>query len=190
MTTFKEYKEINEDMQDKIVTLLYLAESGTQLNESTFVGELTEAQEALIIEGVNDWLEKVGMKLHKGKGIVDYIKQFSVGAGKMILAAVKKDKKAVKEIANNFDKAELIDFLLKLDMATLHLLSAPIHFINAITGWDLEANLKHMAKGTKGIIDTVKQAFETIKKHITKLVGDDSDGIKAVNNLQKALIPA
>lgn len=195
MIGFKEYnesiaqKQMTETIQDKIALLTYIVENDKMLNESYDIENLTEAQEVLIVEGVNGWLGKIGMKLHKGDGIISYIKQFVGGAGKLILAAIKGDKEEVKKIASSLEKAEVVDFLLKLDMVTLHLLSAPIHFIHGITGWDLEADLKHMVKGTKGVIDTVKKAFSTIKNNIKYLFGDNTEGLNAVNNLELALIP-
>ena len=180
---FLSEKIVTEDMQDKINILMYLSEN-EMINES-----LDTMNEAEVLEGVNNWLGKIGMKLHKGDGIIDYIKQFSTGAGKLIMAAIKGDKEKVKEIADSLEKAKVIDFLLKLDMVTLHLLSAPIHFIHGITGWDLEANLKHMVKGAESIIDMVKKAFGTIRDNIKNLAGNDKQGRVALNNLENVFIP-
>jgi hypothetical protein len=110
------------------------------------------------------------MKLHKGDGIIDYIKQFSTGAGKLVLAAIKGDKEKVKEISKSLDKAKVVDFLLKLDMATLHIVTGPIHFIDAVTGWDLMANIKHLSKGAKDILKTFYDAIKTVKDSITHML--------------------
>jgi len=175
MIKFKDFneslknKDLSEEMQDKIALLMYISENEDMINESYDLENLTEAQEELIIEGANDWLEKVGMKLHKGKGIIDYLASFTKGAGKLIMAAIKKDEEEVKKIASNFKKEDVVDFLLKLDMATMHIVTGPIHFVDAVTGWDLMANIKHAAEGAK---DKLKLFYDAIQKV--------KDSIKAV----------
>jgi len=158
---FKGYKQnINESInyQTKLQTLIYLSEQ-----------DLDSMNESDLNEGVNDWLGKVGLKLHKGDGILDYIKQFTTGSGKLVMAALKGDKDKVKEIARSLDRSKVIDFLLKLDMATLHLVTGPIHFVDAVTGWDLMANLKGAAKQAKNLVDVFKDAILKVKDSAMEL---------------------
>lgn len=179
MKTFKEFKKelIISEMEDKVTTLLWLSENEDILNES-----LETLNEDELVEGINDWLGKVGMKLHKGDGIIDYIKQFTGGAGKLILAAIKGDKKKVKEIADSLEKEKVVDFLLKLDMATMHVVTGPIHFIDAITGWDLMVNLKHAAHGASDLLKGFYDAIKKVKDTIVKVL----DGEKKEKMLQVA----
>jgi len=185
MITFKRFaeskknKDLTEEMQDKIALLLYMSENEEMINESYNLENLTEAQEEMIIEGVNDWLGKIGMKLHKGNGIIDYLLQFGKGAGQLIMAAIKKDDAKVKEIASGFTKEKVVDFLLKLDVATLHIVTEPIHFIDAVTGWDLMANIKEAAKSAKDKLQAFYDAMKRVK-----------DSIKAVlsGNRQKKML--
>jgi hypothetical protein len=163
MIKFKEYNDqlkLQEEMEDKIAILMYLTESEELVNESA-INELTLLTEAEAVKKANGWLSKIGMKLHKGKGIIDYIKQFTGTIGKMILAAIKGDKEAVKKHSEGIEKHEVMDFLLKLDMATMHIVTGPIHFIDAITGWDLMVNIKHAAEGA---VDKLKAFYDGIKK--------------------------
>jgi len=169
----KEMALMSEDMQDKIALLMYMAENDESINESYDMENLTEAQEEVIVEGVNDWLGKIGMKLHKGDGIISYMKQFIGGAGKLIVAAVKGDKEEVKKIASSLDKAKVMDFLLKLDMATMHVVTGPIHFIDAVTGWDLMVNLKHAAEGAKNMLHSFYKAMADVKDSIKDVLGGD-----------------
>lgn len=183
MITYKEFKQqsmLTEDMEDKIALLMFIAENEI-LNES-----LDTMNEAELVEGINDWLGKVGMKLHKGDGIIDYIKQFTGGAGKLIMAAVKGDKKKVKEIADSLDKAKVIDFLLKLDMATMHIVTGPIHFVDAVTGWDLMANLKHAAKGAADMLKTFYDAIKKVKDSIVRVLDGEKQQkmLKVAGNLE------
>jgi len=188
MIKFKEFNEnlknkgLSEEMQDKIALLMYISENEDMINESYDLENLTEAQEELIIEGVNDWLEKVGMKLHKGKGIIDYLASFTKGAGKLIMAAIKKDKEEVKKIASNFKKEDVVDFLLKLDMATMHIVTGPIHFIDAVTGWDLMANIKHATESAKDKLKLFYDAIQKVKDSIQAVL----DGKKKERMLKVA----
>jgi len=188
MVGFKEYKETIE-IQDKIALLMYIVENNAIINESYDMDSLTETEEILIVESINSELSKMGIKLHKGTGIISYLKQFTSGASKIIIAAIKGDKEEVKKIASSLTKAKFIDFLIKLDMVTFGLLSTPLDFIQGITGWDLESDFKYMAQDAKEVISTVKKAFDTIKSNITYLFGDNKDGLSAVNKLEVALIP-
>jgi len=101
--------EINEEYADKVYSLMYILENQDMLNESTFSDEE-------LTEGVNDWLNKIGLKLHKGDGLASYIKQFTTGSGKLIIAAIKGDKDKVKDIASGLTADKVLDFILKLDM--------------------------------------------------------------------------
>ena len=181
MISFKEFKSLNE-MADKIALLMYLSENKEMINESYDMERLTEAQEEALVESINDWLGKVGMKLHKGDGIIDYLKGFTKGAGEMIMAAIKKDEKKVKEIAGRMDKAKVVDFLLKLDMATMHIVTGPIHFIDAVTGWDLMANIKHAAEGAKDMLKIFYDAMGKVKDSIKHVL----DGSKQRQMLKVA----
>jgi hypothetical protein len=172
---FKQYleeKKLSEEFQDKIMLLIYLSENDN-LNESYNLEILTESQKLELIEGVNDWLNKVGLKLHKGDGIIDYLIGFSKGAGQLIMAAIKKDEKKVKEIASKMSKEKVIDFLLKLDMATMHVVTGPIHFIDAVTGWDLMADLKGAAETAKDKLNAFYNAMKKVKDSIAVVLSGD-----------------
>jgi hypothetical protein len=176
---FKEQTEYNESLKECLMTMAYI---GTL--ENTNESALTEAS---ILAGVADMFgkieagfDKIGMKLHHGKGLIDYVKQFSGTGGKMLIAAIKQDKEEVKSLASTFDKAEFIDFLLKLDMVSMHLVTGPIHMIDAITGWDLMANLKSHAVKAENIIDSIEKAIADLKSKISTLMDNSiADKINA-----------
>jgi hypothetical protein len=191
MIKFKEFnslknqQNLTEEMEDKIAILMYLAESEEMLNESA-INELSLLTEAEAVKKANGWLSKIGMKLHKGKGIIDYVKQFTGVAGKMILAAIKGDKEAVKKHAEGVEKHEIMDFLLKLDMATMHIVTGPIHFIDAITGWDLMVNIKHAAEGATDKLKAFYDGIKKVKDSITQVLGGDRQKrmLKVADNLE------
>lgn len=123
------------------------------------------------IEGLlGKGLKKVGLHTHKGKGIISYLMSAGKGVGKMILAGIRGDGETVKELAKSVKKEDVIDFLLKLDMATQHLITGPIHLIDAWTGWHIGANLENVIRGKNGIVAKIKGAFQTIKQNIHSVV--------------------
>jgi hypothetical protein len=166
---FKEQTEYNESIKECLMALAYM---GTleNINESA----LTEVS---ILTGIADMfgkvetgIDKIGMKLHKGKGVLSYIADFNDAASFLIFAAIKGDKDEVLRIAKTFDKAKFIDFLLKLDMLSMHIITGPIHMIDAITGWDLMANLKSHAVKAENIIDSIEKAISDLKSKISTLM--------------------
>ena len=185
MVSFKEYKEITE-MQDKIALLMYIAENDEMINESYDMDSLTEADKEAIVNKTNSWLDKVGMKLHKGTGIIDYLKVFSKGAGKLIMAAIRKDKDEVKAIANTIEKEKVLDFLLKLDMATMHIVTGPIHFVDAVTGWDLMANIKKAAETADDKLKIFYDAINKVKNSIKTVLGGERQKkmLRVADNLE------
>jgi len=173
---FKDYINQTAIIEDKIATLIYLSEADF-LNESD------------INEGIKDWLEKAGLKIHKGDGIIDYVKQFTSGTGKLILAAIKGDKEEVKRIAGTLEKAKVIDFLLKLDMATMHIVTGPIHMIDAITGWDLAVNLKSHAHTASNVLKTIWDSIKNIKTNIVNIIDAPNRNIviKHIDDIESSL---
>ena len=172
MIGFKEFMKneaIEGEIYEKFALLMYLAENNQILNESYDMENLTESQKEQIFEGIKDWFEKVGLSIEKGTGIIDYVGQFTSGAGKLILAAIKGDKEKVKEIAKGLKKEKVIDFLLKLDILTLHLVTGPIHTIDAVTGWELMANLEKFSDEAADQIKIFYKHFTKVKSAITNL---------------------
>jgi len=119
---------------------------------------------------LNKGLKKVGLHKHKGKGIISYIMSAGKGVGKMVLAGIRGDTETVKELAQSVKKEDVLDFVLKLDMATQHLITGPIHMIDAWTGWHIGANLENVIRGKDGVVAKIKGAFQTIKQNISHVV--------------------
>jgi len=187
--TFLEESNTSKEMQEKIALLMYMAENDEMINESYDMSNLTESQKEVLLEDIKSWFHKIGLDFEKGDGIIDYISQFTVGTGKLILAAIKGDKKKVKEIADGLTRGKVIDFLFKLDILTLHIITEPIHIIDAITGWELMADIKRAAEGA---VDQIKIFYDSIKKvkdTITNLLnGKKKEKMsKYANNLEHSI---
>lgn len=184
--SFKEYLKINNlendkinelNVNDKISLILYMVENDLNiLNES----------DIFIFEDVNKWLNKVGLKIHKSKGVIDYLKDFTTGSGKLILAAIKGDSNKVKELLKSINKEDFMDFLLKLDTLTLHIVTGPIHFIDALTGWDIMANLKHISTNASNMLKIFYDGINKVKTSIEKVLGGQRKirMLKIVNALE------
>jgi len=130
----------------------------------------------------------VALSKHKTPGLIEYIAKFTSSVGKLVLAALKGDKKKVKSIASGLDPSSVIDFLLKLDMATLHLLTMPIHTIDAITGWDIIASLRDQLKSSETHMDKMKKAYQDLKMHGSRALKKSPEKFRAIKDLGK-LIP-
>jgi hypothetical protein len=151
-STFKEQTEYNESVQ-KLMLAIHFSDS---MNES----EINEAS-------IGDYASKIGLKISKGNGLIDYLIKFTSGAGKMLMAAIKGDEPKVREISGQMSKADFVDFLLKLDTVTMHLVTGPIHMIDAITGWDILANIAHGAHVAKEkVVKSFKDALDYVKDKI------------------------
>ncbi|MCK5538500.1 MAG: hypothetical protein KAI79_16860, partial [Bacteroidales bacterium] len=62
---------------------------------------------------------------------------------------------------------ELVDFLYKLDLVTLHLITGPLHFIDGLTGWELIPKFKELKSEAQSAINKIKKAIDNLKTNIT-----------------------
>lgn len=154
----------------------------------------------ILNEGIEDWGKniralagKLGLHIGRSDGLISYITKAGKNIGQLIWYALKattgdeQAKAKVKEIANKeIKKEDVLDFLLKLDMATLHTLTGPIHIIDAITGWHLWANVGHTSKD---IIDRAKIAIENLEKITKQAKGKLKKKVSSIlHKLKKLLI--
>lgn len=177
-SAYNEQQEINEAMMKLLVAMSFQP----SLNESLDEGKIA------------DFAGKLGLHISKENGLIDYVRKFTVASGKLLFAAIKGDTEKVKEISSGMKKEEFVDFLLKLDMATMHLVTGPIHMINAITGWELAPNIKHGAHAVKdAVVKSFKDALDYIKNKIDNFMapGEKKDEMEThVVTLQKLADPA
>jgi len=155
MKTFNEY--MSEDSRDACVSMVKLAfvvEHNDDLNEGN----------DFLSEDLSSILKAIGLHDERNDGLISYLAKFSAGAGRLIIAAVKGDKKKVSEIANSMSRSQFVDFLLKIDVMTLHLLTGPIHMIDALTGWEVAANIHGSAIKGKDHAERLKKVFGELKK--------------------------
>ncbi len=118
-------------------------------------------------EGVNDILGRFGLELEKkSPGVIEYTLKFSKGIGKLIWFAIKKDKKGIEKLAKEYNKEMFLDFLMKLDLVTMHFITGPLHFIDGITGWELGVKINDLSTSADKLISKMKNALEKVKQEI------------------------
>jgi len=182
------------DILDKINGKLY---SYDELRDMEIVLEMSMLiqEDDLMNEAFDLSLLKTGGKaLMKGLGLHasksgDGLIQMALKSGKLMAefvwhilkaAAGNKDSKIrVKEIANTqISKEDFMNFLLKLDMATLHMVTGPLHMLDAITGWHIGVHIKSkvgdiMIKAKEAInnlVDAAKGTDTSIRKKLKSLM--------------------
>ena len=178
---FKSYLVEKQQIDESLALMIYAMDFYDQgLNES----DLNEMD-------INKFLSKFGLKFHKeGPGLIDYVRDFVKGTGKLFVAAVKGDKAEVMRIAASVTKEQVLDFILKLDQATMHILTGPIHFVDAVTGWDLWANMEKLAKDGKDILVDIWNSLKELKKKIHKAFDPNRETtiLKQITDME-AMIP-
>jgi hypothetical protein len=147
----------NEHNTQLIIELFIIADNN--LNENVF----------------HDILSKLGFELKTEKGLMHNLLSTSKIVSQVIKAAIKAfftknddDKATLKNIltSNKITAAEIIQFLIKLDTLTLHLISGPIHMIEALTGFKLKIKKDNIPLNLK---DEIKHAIEKIELAAQKL---------------------
>jgi hypothetical protein len=182
MKTFKSYLNENR-MNPELISATWvsiLSEDLDNLNESDVKQVATK---------VTKNIEKAGFKVHKSTGVLEYIFKFLKGSGKLFYYMLKGDYDKAKEILKSVKKEEVLDFLFKLDLGTLHLFTGPIHMIDAWTGWDLSVNLQSSIKKAEELSKDFQQALIVIKDTITNAFSGKPKNnlLKCVNKLEKGV---
>ena len=120
-------------------------------------------------------LKKVGLSTEKsGKGLIQILRGASTHIAKAFILALKahvfKKKDAKEELKQHLKRKvkreEIVDFLLRLDMVSLHIFTGPIHMIDALTGWELMADIHSGAKSASDRVKSAVQALDTAKKDV------------------------
>lgn len=133
-------------------------------------------------ENINGALSTLGIHVSKSKGLIDYVKLGGIQLGKLLIAGVQGDKEKIKKIGKNIKKEQILDFLLKLDAATLHFVTGPLHIIDAVLGWHIGADLAAAAKGANELF---KNAIDNARLALSKLVGSSKTKKKIKNNIDR-----
>jgi ribosome-associated translation inhibitor RaiA len=181
--TFKNYLN-NKPLTEKEITLLW-----SFMLDEDLSNNLNESADSITTK-VEPHLKKVGLKLHKHTGLVDYVMKFLKGSGKLFYYLMKGDHDKAKELLRGIKKEDVLDFLFKLDLGTLHLFTGPIHMIDAWTGWDLSVNLSSNIKKAEELAKDFQNAIIVIKDVISNSFSKQPKTklLKCVNKLENGLV--
>jgi len=183
--TFKTYlKENQQSLTEQEITLAW----AVMLDEDVS-NNLNEGAESVVTK-ISPHFKKVGLNIHKSTGLLDYVMKFLKGSGKLFYYLMKGDYDKAKDILRNVKKEDVLDFLFKLDLGTLHLFTGPIHMIDAWTGWDLHVNLQAQMKKAEALAKDFKDAIIIIKDTITNSFSKQPKNklLKCVNKLENGLV--
>jgi hypothetical protein len=155
--------------------------------------ESLDEAEGGLKDKLNVALGTLGLHAHgSGKGIIQTLLKAGKNVAQLFwyaMKAVKGDaeaKKKVKEIANKeITKHDVVDFLLRLDTMSMHLLTGPIHMIDALTGWHIGVDFKEKAEN---VADRIKKAIENLKAVVSDLSKPIANKIQQyISGLNKTL---
>ncbi len=152
---------------DELRDMEIVLEMALLIDEDTIINE--EFSLSGFKSGMSSLMKKTGFGAHKhSEGLIGIALKSGKIMAEFIWHALKavggneKSKERVKEIANTeITKDDFMNFLLKLDLATLHLITGPLHFIDAVTGWDITYKMKSKSG------DVLKKAKEAIENLMT-----------------------
>lgn len=166
-----------EELAESIMCVTFMNMLSTELMEAT--------DKDVALKKVRDAMKASGFEIRQEKGLWHYLLDAKAEIVKLIAAAWKKDIAAIKAIlTKEVSKQDVLDFVLKLDLLAFHVLTTPIHYIDAVTGWDLHANIVNKAKeGNKAVVKTFKDAFKFIHAKIARMNIED----ERKRNIEKEL---
>ena len=163
MKKFKEFIIEDKLIEQTLFELLYIMDV-----DQKHLNEMFESDDNLIEEGFKDIFKDI-VKIKKEKGLIQQLKSAGINLSKLFVALIKGDTKAAKAVLKTVKKQDVISFIVNLDMATLHILSTPLHTLSAITGWHFD--FEKVSKISMKIVDKIKTAISIIKQNIGDIIG-------------------
>ncbi|KFZ25653.1 MAG: hypothetical protein KQ78_02146 [Candidatus Izimaplasma bacterium HR2] len=169
-----------DEMRDMeiVLEMAMLIDDKTIINEAFSLNTFKTGMDAL--------MKKIGLHTHKsGEGLIAIALKSGKVMSEFVWHALKaavgneESKVRVKELANTeIKKEDFVNFLLKLDTVTLHMITGPIHMIDAITGWHIGTHIKSKVEDTltkaknaiKNLIDAAKGTEKSVKKKLKSLM--------------------
>ncbi len=150
-------------------------------------------QEDLMTENLwqksKDMYTDFSSQFNKKKTLGHYVMDFTKTAGKILLAGIKNDKERVKELTRRYNREDFFEFLWRLDLNTLGLLTTPLGIIEMVTGWDIKDFLKRKIKSTRKHLMDIVQTFDDLKKDLAMVFKPSKhpDVFNAVDNFKKTI---
>ena len=189
---FKEYNKESE-LSVEIANVIEFFEFSNMEFGSLNESELNEFK----MPDIDGALKKAGLHVKKGRGLIQMIASSGLHFARVFHAAIRAaggDKGAEKTLrellSKKISKEDVIDFLLKLDQATLHIVTGPIHFIEAVTGWHIWAAVHKVRDVSKDILQKGKDIISKLKDISQDLEGSGKKYIEKVSkSVEKFFLP-
>lgn len=177
---------VDDILQGRLVyESLYQEDWFTSLAGLAYIKSYRDDELTTESSSLRDLLKAVGAS--REKGLVDYITSFAKGAGRLLLAAIKGDRDKTAEIAKSISKADFIDFVYKLDMASMHVISGPIHLVEAVTGWNVISFLRDKLDSAERIMDELIESFKEFKNRVSSVFKKDHPIHSAVDDIENVI---
>ena len=160
----------DDDLMSIIETLIIIDECHKigKLNEG-IVDSIASAAKR-VKEIITKKKPEVSKLIDKEKGLVGYMKDLGLGGSQLMYHAFNayynknaESKAMVKELSHSVKKEHVVDILLKLDVLSLHLVTGPLHIIEAVTGWGVMHHIKSKLEPVDKKVTSAIQSLESLK---------------------------
>lgn len=128
------------------------------------------------------------------KGLISYLKSIGLGGSQMIYHAFnayfnksQESREQIKVLSQSVKKEYIVDILMKLDVLTLHLVTGPLHIIEAVTGWNilhvLKMKVEPVTKKAKEAIHTLETLKDSLEGETKKQLQKYANAIRRIFEL-------
>lgn len=183
--------------KEMIEELSELSPEAFQLLEMAILINYDDINEAI---DFGKMLKKIGFKAHKGTpGLIEIVAKSGKNIAKLLWLAAKavrskEERAALKDHIKSMkvSKEDLLNFLYKLDLVTLHAITGPLHAIDAVTGWEIVPNLQSAATKTNSLILKAINQLKVASKRLAGKAKEKMDGlISSIDDLvSPPMLPA
>lgn len=139
---------------------------------------------------------KLGFASNNKKNLIGLLRSIGKTGALSILYAIQAQagnegakEKLTQVLKKSNAKSEIIDFVIRADVLTLHLISTPIHMIDAIAGFDIADKIREKAVGGGERLKDAVELIQTSAKNLgnpstTRKVKKSLNTIKKVFSLK------
>jgi hypothetical protein len=158
---------LQQEQTNSLLEFIILMDISKDINES-IVSDIKSK--------LTNVLKSTGLHLKQGKGLIHHLINAEEHVAKLIYHAFmayykhpfeqQPHKEELKKHVKKVNKEDIIDFFLKLDQLTMHLITGPLHMIDALTGTHLWANVADAVKPVKEKARSAIRSLEELKHEL------------------------
>lgn len=162
--------EIEQDAMNLLEVAIFFEEFG-RLDEGVmdFIKDIKGKADKMF--------KKAGFHTSQSKGMIQYLYKINKNILVLFYNAMlystgsesekMKAKEAINAIKKSVTREEIINFLYKLDMLTLHSFTTPLKVIDALTGWHIAGEVKSKVEPAISKAKKAIEWLESTKDHLT-----------------------